>query len=88
MPIAEFDAVEPMIRSPSQWPGTARSAEGKPPGPQLATDAAMHGYTVAFWVAADVFAFGAVVVGSLMRSIKVEAHAPGEPAAERTVAHA
>ena len=26
VPIAEFDAVEPMIRSPSQCPGTARSA--------------------------------------------------------------
>jgi hypothetical protein len=29
-----------------------------------------------------VFAFGALVVGSLMRSIKVEAHAPGEATAE------
>src|SRR5215203_2790823 len=57
-------------------------AAGRPPGPQVAADAAMHGYTVAFWVAAGVFAFGAIVVGSLMRSIKVEAHAPGEAAAE------
>ena len=24
VPMAEFEAVEPMIRSPSQWPGTAR----------------------------------------------------------------
>jgi predicted MFS family arabinose efflux permease len=62
-------------------------AEGKAPSPQLATDAAMHGYTVAFWVAAGVFAFGAVVVGTLMRSIKVEAHAPAEAAAEPAVAH-
>jgi EmrB/QacA subfamily drug resistance transporter len=54
-------------------------AEGRPPGPQVAADAAMHGYTVAFWVAAGVFAFGAVVIRLLMRSIKVEAHAP-EPA--------
>ena len=38
----------------------------------------MHGYTVAFWVAAGVFAFGAIVVGSLMHSIKVEADAPVE----------
>ena len=62
-------------------------AEGQPPGPQLAADAAMHGYTVAFWVAAGVFAFGAVVVGMLMRSVKVEAHAPGEAKAEPAVAH-
>jgi EmrB/QacA subfamily drug resistance transporter len=62
-------------------------AEGRPPGPQVAADAAMHGYTVAFWVAAGVFAFGAVVVGSLMRSIKVEAHAPREATAEPAVAH-
>ena len=26
VPIAEFDATDPMIRSPSQWPGTARSS--------------------------------------------------------------
>src|SRR3954467_7778661 len=54
-------------------------AEGKPPSPQVAADAAMHGYTVAFWVAAGVFACGAVVVGLLMRSIKIEADPPPEP---------
>jgi MFS family permease len=59
-------------------------AEGKAPSPQLATDAAMHGYTVAFWVAAGVFAFGGIVVGTLMRSVKVQAHAPGEPAVAHT----
>ena len=62
-------------------------AEGKPPSPQVAADAAMHGYTVAFWVAAGVFAFGAVVVGMLMRSIKIEADAPAEPAGEPALAH-
>ena len=62
-------------------------AEGHAPGPQLAADAAMHGYTVAFWVAGGVFAFGAVVVGTLMRSIKVEAPAPGEAAAEPVAVH-
>ncbi len=61
-------------------------AEGRPRNPQVATDAAMHGYTVAFWVAAGVFAFGAVVVGSLMRSIKIEADAPAEPAGEPQLA--
>jgi hypothetical protein len=51
-----------------------------------AVDAAMHGYTVAFWVAAGVFAIGAVVVGSLMHSIKIEADAPAGPASEPQLA--
>ena len=54
-------------------------AEGRPPSPQLMADAAVHGYTVAFWVAAGVFAFGAIVVGTLMRSIRVKEQA-GDPA--------
>jgi hypothetical protein len=62
-------------------------AAGKPPSPQVAADAAMHGYTVAFWVAAGVFAFGAVVVGLLMRSIKIQAEASPEPAGEAQPAH-
>jgi hypothetical protein len=62
-------------------------AKGKPASPQVAADAAMHGYTVAFWVAAGVFAFGAVAVGSLMRSIKIEADAPAEPTAAQQLAH-
>jgi EmrB/QacA subfamily drug resistance transporter len=57
-------------------------AQGKPPSPQVAADAAMHGYTVAFWVAAGVFAFGAVVVGLLMRGIRIEADASPEPTGE------
>src|SRR4051794_38982584 len=61
-------------------------AQGKPRSPEVAIDAAMHGYTVAFWVAAGVFAFGAVVVGTLMRSIKIAAVAPAEPADERELA--
>ena len=61
-------------------------AEGKPPSAQVAADAAMHGYRVAFWVAAGVFAFGAVVVGLLMRSIKIEADAPAGPASEPQLA--
>jgi MFS family permease len=60
----------------------ASYAEGKAPTPQLATDAAVHGYTVAFWIAAGVFAVGALIVGTTMRSIKVE-----EPAGEPVVAH-
>jgi EmrB/QacA subfamily drug resistance transporter len=60
----------------------ASYAKGKPPTPQLATDAAVHGYTVAFWIAAGVFAAGALIVGTTMRSIKVE-----EPAGEPVAAH-
>jgi hypothetical protein len=57
-------------------------AEGKPATPQVAALAAMHGYTVAFWVAAGVFAFGAVVVGLLMHSIKIGADASPAPTGE------
>ena len=53
-------------------------AEGKARSPQLAAEAAVHGYTVAFWVAAGIFAFGAVVVGLLLPSIRV-AQPHGEP---------
>ena len=37
-------------------------AEGRRPTAQLLDEAAVHGYTVAFWVAAGIFAVGAVVV--------------------------
>ena len=57
-------------------------AKGKPPSPQVTANAAMHGYTVAFWVAAGVFAFGAVVVGLLMHSITLEAGASPAPTGE------
>jgi EmrB/QacA subfamily drug resistance transporter len=60
--------------------------EGHGRTPQVAAEAAVHGYTVAFWVAAGVFAFGAVAVGTLMRSIKVSQPA-GERAAEPVAAH-
>jgi EmrB/QacA subfamily drug resistance transporter len=57
-------------------------AAGKPPTARLMGQAAVHGYTVAFWVAAGVFAFGAIVVAVLMRSVRVEEPA-GEPAMAR-----
>jgi EmrB/QacA subfamily drug resistance transporter len=41
--------------------------------------AAVHGYTVAFWVAAGVFLVGAVVVATLVPSVRLAAPA-GEPA--------
>ncbi len=52
-------------------------AEGKPRTPGLMAAAAVHGYTVAFWIAAGVFAGGALLVGTMMRTVKV-----GEPSAE------
>jgi EmrB/QacA subfamily drug resistance transporter len=52
------------------------------PSPQLLGAAAVHGYTVAFWVAAGVFAFGAVVVGTMMRSIRVQPEMASAPERE------
>jgi EmrB/QacA subfamily drug resistance transporter len=46
------------------------------PTPQLTSAAAVHGYTTAFWVAAAIFAAGAILVGSLVPSIKTRATAP------------
>jgi EmrB/QacA subfamily drug resistance transporter len=48
------------------------------PSPQLtaAAAAAVHGYTTAFWVAAAIFAAGAILVGSLVPSIKTRAKTP------------
>ncbi len=44
--------------------------------------ASVHGYTVAFWVSAGVFAVGALIVGTVMRPIKVAAEEPvGQPVA-------
>ena len=60
----------------------AAYASGTPQTPAVAAEAAVHGYTVAFWVAAGVFAFGAVVVAVIMPSIKIE-----QPAGEPAVAH-
>jgi EmrB/QacA subfamily drug resistance transporter len=56
-------------------------AEGKPPTAQVLGEAAVHGYTVAFWVAAGVFAFGAVAVGALMRSVRLDSAMEVEPVA-------
>ena len=55
---------------------------GRQPSPEVLRGASVHGYTVAFWVAAGVFAFGAVVVGSMMRAVRVH-----EPAAEAVAVH-
>ena len=46
--------------------------DGQPPTPRLVAAATVHGYTVAFWVAAAIFAAGAMVVGATMRSVRIE----------------
>ena len=50
---------------------------------QLLGAAAVHGYTVAFWVAAGIFAVGAVLVAALVRSVRVPAEPRLEPATAR-----
>jgi len=46
-------------------------ASGRAPTPATHEAAAVHGYRVAFWVSAGIFAVGAIVVRTLMRSITV-----------------
>jgi EmrB/QacA subfamily drug resistance transporter len=52
-------------------------------GPELARQAAVEGYTTAFWWAAAIFAVGALVTGSLLRSgvRPAVAHGAAEPVA-------
>ena len=52
------------------------------PDAALAAQAAVHGYTTAFWWAAAIFAVGGVISGALLtsRSVKVAQVPPGEPA--------
>ena len=57
-------------------------AANKPPSPQLTAQATVHGYTVAFWVAAGVFALGAVLIGGIMRSIRVGGPQVSQPHAD------
>jgi hypothetical protein len=46
------------------------------PSPRLSSTAALHGYTTAFWVSAAIFAAGAILIGSLVPSIKTRASTP------------
>jgi EmrB/QacA subfamily drug resistance transporter len=56
---------------------------GKAPSASLAADAAVHGYTTAFWWSAAIFAVGAIVCGLLLRG-----GAPRyEPTAEPVLVH-
>jgi hypothetical protein len=60
-------------------------ADGRQPSPQVLGEAAVHGYTVAFWVAAGVFALGALVVAVTMPALRIAPH--GEATAEPAVVH-
>jgi EmrB/QacA subfamily drug resistance transporter len=74
-----------LLSSISAGAATAYAAH-KRPTPQLMGEATVHGYTVAFWVAAGILAVGAVVVGGVMRSIHVAAAQQSDPAAEPVAA--
>ena len=54
------------------------------PGPLQLAQAALHGYTVAFWWTAGIFAAGAVICGALLRSGPLAR--PAQPAAEDAAA--
>ena len=59
-------------------------AAGERATPELLGAAAVHGYTVAFWVASGIFAVGAVLVAALIRPVRVPALDPRlEPAPGR-----
>jgi len=58
-------------------------AAGQAPTPSLAAEAAVHGYTTAFWWSAGIFAVGAIVAGLMFRSGAPQV----DPAAEPVVAH-
>jgi EmrB/QacA subfamily drug resistance transporter len=55
-------------------------AAGKAPTPTLMADAAVHGYTTAFWCSAAIFAVGAIVCGALLPSRVAEIEVGVEPA--------
>jgi Major Facilitator Superfamily len=54
---------------------------GKAPTPLVAAQAAVHGYTVAFWWAAGIFLLGAIVSGTLLRPGVAMVGAEAQPAA-------
>jgi hypothetical protein len=49
-------------------------------GGRVAATAAVHGYSTAFWWAAGIFAIGALVCGSLLRSVAPQTDPQAEPA--------
>ena len=60
-------------RGPSYLAGTATT-------PAVPTEAAVHGYTVAFWWSAGIFPLGAIVSGTLLRPGAAVALAEAQPA--------
>jgi len=46
---------------------TSNYLHGKPPGPDVLAQAAVHGYTTAFWISAGIFAAGAILAGGLLK---------------------
>lgn len=56
----------------------AARLHGQPSTRQLAAAAAVHGYAIAFWAAAGVFAVGALLVGLLMPRAHLETEPPVE----------
>ncbi|PTL59429.1 MFS transporter [Paraconexibacter algicola] len=46
---------------------TSGYVEDRVPGPAVAAEAAVHGYTVAFWVGAGIFVVGAIITRLLLR---------------------
>jgi len=66
----------------------AANVRGRPAPLQLA-QAALHGYTVAFWWTAGIFAAGAVICGALLRSGPLARQArPVQPSAAAPAAGA
>ena len=57
---------------------TSSYLEGNRPTPQLMADAAVHGFTTAFYIAGGVLLGGALIVGAVMPRVKVSAEAMRE----------
>jgi hypothetical protein len=58
---------------------TTSFLEGRQPTPDVVAQAAVHGYTTAFWWSAAIFAFAAVVCTALLRPGVAQAAPAGEP---------
>jgi len=62
---------------------TSNYLHGKTPGPDVLAQAAVHGYTTAFWISAGIFAAGAILAGGLLKRGVPAA----DPAAGPVLAH-
>jgi len=75
------------VLSTSAASATTSFLEGGAPTPQLVAQAPVHGFTTAFYVAAGIFALGAVLCASIMRSVRVEPGEAHQPAREPALAN-